>query len=59
MSCYLMIAAFFHAILPGGGEAYGKKTSAAGKTDYGILVRNLDALRRRMHCPPGHGGFDL
>ena len=54
MNCSLMIAAFFHAILPEGGEAYGKKPSATGQTGYGILVRDRDALRRRMHCPSGH-----
>ncbi len=55
MNCSLMIAAFFHVIFPEGGEAYRKKTSAAGQAGYGILVRDQDALRRRMHCPPGHG----
>ena len=33
-----MIVAFFHAIFPEGGEAYGKKTSAAGQTGYGISM---------------------
>ena len=54
MNCSLMIAAFFHAIFSEGGEAYGKKTSAAGQAGYGILVRDRDVLRRRMHCPSGH-----
>ena len=35
------------------------KFSAAGQTGYGILGRDRDALRRRMHCPPGHGRLHL
>ena len=38
MNCSLMNAAFFHAIFPEGGEAYEKKTSAAGQTYYGISM---------------------